>query len=308
VSGACLICLGAVAGSHQAHPRCVRALFGATALPRVELDTARLHTAGLAMVGRASISGVQRKISMTVTADRATLQVALDGGRYLLKPRGETFPALPENEHLTMRLAGLVGLEVARCGLIPLADGGLAYIVARFDRTPDGGKLRMEDFCQLAERSPKDKYRGSAELVARLVRRYATEPGVELARLYRLLLFSWWVGNGDLHLKNLALLTGPDGRHRLSPAYDLLSTRLVIPEDRLALPVGGRDDQLGPAAWRRFGRYCGLPDRAIERAFTALRDALEPALTLIAASPLPADLQASYEALLRERADRLDHP
>ena len=70
----------------------------------------------------------------------------------------------------------------------------------------------MEDFCQLAELPPGAKYDASAEQCGRLVKRYASEPLVELLRLYRQLLFAWWVGNGDLHLKNLALLHGDDGR------------------------------------------------------------------------------------------------
>jgi serine/threonine-protein kinase HipA len=226
----CPICLGPGAP----HAECIRALYDADRPPAVDVELARLHTVALAMVGRISVSGVQRKLSVGLSADRSTLRISTDGRQFILKPQSETFPYLPQNEHVTMRMAALAGVEVPPCGLIELADGSVAYIVRRFDR-PDPRperphKLRMEDFCQLAEKPPKDKYAGSAELCARLVRRYADEPGVELVRLLRLLAFNWWVGNGDAHLKNFALLAGLDGRHRLSPAYDLLCTRLVIPD------------------------------------------------------------------------------
>jgi hypothetical protein len=132
---------------------------------------AKLHTLALAMVGHSSMSGVQRKISVRLDADRNTLQVATSGGQFIFKPQAQTFPSLPENEHVTMRIAALVGLAVPPCGLVQLDDGSWAYVVVRFDRTP-AAKLPMEDFCQLAEKAPKEKYDGSAELCFRLIAKY----------------------------------------------------------------------------------------------------------------------------------------
>ena len=103
----------------------------------------------------------------------------------------------------TGRPVEIAGVEHPACGLLTLADGSLAYVVRRFDRPDGGGKLRQEDFCQ-----------------------YATEPAVESLKLFRQMVFCWWTGNGDMHLKNFSLLTGPDGTVRLSPAYDLLCTRV----------------------------------------------------------------------------------
>lgn len=306
MSGACWICLAALEDEARYHPRCLKALFGVPRAPRIDLEVANLHTAGLAMAGHTSISGVQRKISAGLTADRATLRVEVERGRYILKPAAETFPHLPESEHLTMRLAALAGIEVPPCGLVRLADDSVAYIVRRIDRTPEGRKLRLEDFCQLAGKAPKEKYVGSAELCARLVRRFATEPLIEVLKLYRVLLFGWWTGNGDLHLKNLSLLTGDDGRHRLSPAYDLLSTRLVIPGDPLALPVGGKKEGLGRETWLHFAGHCGLPPRAADRVRAEIVDALPGALALVEASPLPEEMRAAYAGLLRERAGVLE--
>ncbi|MBK9117992.1 MAG: HipA domain-containing protein [Phycisphaerales bacterium] len=151
----------------------------------------------------------------------------------------------------------LVEIEVPPCGLIPLSDGTLAFISRRFDRTAEGRKLRQEDFCQLAEQSPKDKYEGSAESCVRL-RKYATEPLIEVLRLYRQLIFAWWCGNGDMHLKNLSVFVDPQGIVRLTPAYDLLSTRLVIPNDPLALSVVGKKSKLTVDTWREFAQHCGI--------------------------------------------------
>jgi serine/threonine-protein kinase HipA len=298
--------LGDVAGAGDYHPRCLRALFGTTRVPTLDLETSKLHTAALAMVGHTSLSGIQKKISVNLSADRATLQVAAVGGRYVLKPQAGTFPALPENEHVTTQLAKLVGIEVAPNGLVSLKDDTLAYIVRRFDHLPDGRKLRQEDFCQLAELPPKDKYDGgSAELCVKLIRKYADEPPVELLKLFRLLLFTWWTGNGDMHLKNFSLLTGEDGITRLTPAYDLVCTRLVIPDDQLALPLQGKKDNLRRGVWRRFAEYCALPDKVAVRLLDKQVSALEDATALIDRGFLPDDQQETYKQLIAERTDSI---
>jgi serine/threonine-protein kinase HipA len=300
---ACLSCLEPTEGDY--HPACLDALFGSRAPPQIDAEVAKLHTLALAMVGRTSISGVQRKISLRLSSDRETLQVAMGRSQYILKPRGEAFPALPENEHVTMRIAARAGLEVAPCALVRLKDGTLAYLTARFDRLPSGRKLRQEDFCQLACKPPKDKYDGSAELCARIVGRFASEPLIDMARLYRLLAIAWWTGNGDMHLKNFSLLAGEDGLWRMSPAYDLVCTRLVIPDDVLALPVAGKHDKLRRGTWRKLATYCGLRESAAKRILRGVAASVDDACRLVDRSLLPAEMKQQYTLLLRERATDL---
>jgi serine/threonine-protein kinase HipA len=295
----CRICLGDAPATY--HRDCAIELFGSTSAPRLDIDLARLHTLALAMAGKTSLSGVQRKISLGLSSDRATLQVAAEGGRYILKPQAPTFPHLPENEHVTMRIAARAGIAIPPCGLVQLADGSPAFLSARFDRAGDR-KRRQEDFCQLAEKAPKERYDGSAELCARIVRDYASEPGIDIVDLYRRVVFGWWTGNGDMHLKNLSLLADDDGRFRLSPAYDLLCTRLAIPDDRLALPVGGKDDHLTLATWRDYAGYCKLPERAAARVLREIVAAVDDAASLVERSFLPDDAKQTYADLLRERA------
>jgi len=204
-----------------------------------------------------------------------------------------------------MKLAAVAGIETPPCGLFPLKDGSMAYLVLRFDRLATGRKLRQEDFCQLAEKSPDEKYEGSAELCARIVRRCASEPGIEVWKLYRLLLFNWWVGNGDAHLKNYSLLVGLDGVERLAPAYDLVATGLVTSDDSLALPVGGNKDRLTRRDWVAFADYCAIPRRAAERVIGEIVGAREQAEAIIGRSALPESMRADYRALVRSRAEIL---
>jgi serine/threonine-protein kinase HipA len=271
----------------------------------VDVELAKLHTAGLAMVGHTSLSGVQRKISVRLGTDPSTLHVAAEGGQFILKPQAHTYPSLPENEHVTMQLARIAGVATAVSGLVRLKDGSLAYITRRFDRLPNGKKLHQEDFCQLAEKSPKEKYGGSAELCFKLLERYADEAVIEMQKLYRLIAVAWWTGNGDMHLKNLSLLADETGVHRLSPAYDLASTRLVIDDDPLALPVCGKRDGLRRKTWLRLADHVGLPRKAAERVLDGLVNATGEAVACVRTSLLPEDMKDAYSELLELRAETL---
>lgn len=297
----CLACLKQVGTESQYHADCLVAIFGSPLRPEISLDRSGCAKTALEMVGKMSISGMQEKVSLALSPDKKRLIVAPTGGRYILKPQSSHFRAIAENEHLTMRLASLVKIETPACALIPLRDGSLAYIVSRFDRLDGGGKLQVEDFCQLALVPPKDKYDGSAELCVRILRQYASEPQVEVLKLFRLLVFGWCVGNGDMHLKNFSLLTGPDGVRRLSPAYDLMNTRLVIPEDPLALPVGGKKANLKRADWLRLAAYAGLPERIACRVLDSHIAAESRFAGLVRGSFLSEDLKTDYLSVLRER-------
>jgi serine/threonine-protein kinase HipA len=304
VSARCLSCLGDVAGDAAGHPKCLRSLFGSTRVPEIDVDLARFQTFALATIGHVAISGVQRKLSLEPSADGRTLRAAVNGASYILKPPSPEWEALPENEHLTMNLARLSGLSVPPFGLVAMKDGRNAYLVRRFDRVPSG-KLACEDFCQLSELPPKDKYRGTAERCGKLVKRYASEPGIEILTLFRTMLFTWWVGDGDTHLKNLSLLRGTDGIWALSPAYDRVCTRLLLPRDDLALQVCGKRSNLKLDTWMKLARMYELPQRAAERAIADQIAALLPAIALVERSWLPEAMRRTLIGLLTARTDDL---
>lgn len=129
--------------------------------------------------------------------------------------------------------------------------------------------------------------------------RDATEPLIEIQKFYRLMLFAWWSENGDMHLKNFSLLTDLDGIVRLTPAYDLVCTKLVIPDDTLAMPIGGRDKNFTRRMWLDFAQFCGIPERAAKRLISQQIEALEPALKLVTASFLPTAMKSEYAGFLR---------
>ena len=258
--------------------------------------------------GKMSIQGVQPKLSARLDVGKQSLQVVDRGGRYILKPPLADYPEVPENEDLTMRLAARGGIDVPFHGLVYGADGARTYVIRRFDRTGRTGKIHLEDFAQLSGRTRETKYRSSMEQVAGIVERFCTFPAVEHVKLLRLTLFSFLVGNEDLHLKNFSLV------HRgdlvvLSPAYDLLNTTIVLPnsEEELALPVRGRRNRLGrDDLVGYFGtERLGLNPATIQRVLEELEGARTAWETTLDISFLSPTLKEKYLHLLRRRHKRL---
>jgi serine/threonine-protein kinase HipA len=253
-----------------------------------------------------SIQGVQPKLSARLNVKESVFEVTDRGGRYILKPQHATFPELPQNEDLTMRLGALVGIEVPLHGMIHCADGSLTYFVKRFDRVGRSGKLATEDFAQLAGRYRDTKYKFSMERLASLLS-HCTFPMVERLKLLRRSLFNYLVGNEDMHLKNFSLITRGDVV-ALSPAYDLLNTTIAYlalkrPLDdieELALPLHGRKRRLTRSLWiDYFGiQHLGLNRETIEDALSAFRETLPKWCALVQRSFLSPAMQEAYVSLL----------
>lgn len=218
---------------------------------------------------RMSLSGAQPKCSLVLRRGRLTLRDEGETATHLLKPVPGDIALqyredIPANEHLTMQLAGqLFGITVAPNALLDLADGSKAYVVRRFDRTPEGDLLRLEDFCQLMDAPGRDhgadsKYEGSYEQVGTGIRRLSRAPLIDIREYFRRVVFNYAFSNGDAHRKNFALLEYAPHDYRLSPAYDLLCTSLHLPGDiRMALDLFADDVE---TPFFEVNGFCGRPD------------------------------------------------
>jgi serine/threonine-protein kinase HipA len=255
--------------------------------------------------GRMSIQGVQPKLSARLNVASGIFDAVDTGGTYILKPQSDTYPELPENEDLTMRMAAIAGLEVPLHGMVYAKDGSLTYFVKRFDRAGRKGKLAMEDFAQLQGKSRDTKYDSSMEQVARTIEEFCTFPMVEKARLFRLTLFNFVVGNEDMHLKNFSII-GREGKVELSPAYDLLNTSIAIGNaiEELAIPLRGKKRRITAYDLiEYFGKErLGLTERVINQTVQAFVAAKELWLKLIEISFLSDKMKAAYTTLLTKRA------
>ena len=212
---------------------------------------------------RASISGVQDKVQLK--RKRGGFSVVESGGDYILKPIPQNTAArfaedIPANEYLTMRIASKIfGVNTAEHELVMLADGEYAYMTKRFDRR-DGLSVRQEDFCQLAGRSEEThglnyKYDASYEELAALVRRYCPSHLVENPKIFFTIIFNYVFSNGDAHLKNFSLFESAQGDYILTPAYDLLNTRLHFPNEPTATGLDFFADGHFTSRYKELGFY-----------------------------------------------------
>lgn len=203
-----------------------------------------------------SLAGVQLKFSASMAGDRLTIPLDERSGSWIAKLPTNAFAQLPQNEAFVMDFARKIGLPVPETRLADLDSiEGLpvdlpalrddeprqAYIISRFDRDRNGTRTHVEDFNQVADQSPEDKYENkTSSWIANVIATIC--PPEDLDDFIRRLVFSVSIGNNDRQLQNWAL-TYPDGRNaRLAPLYDFVCTREYYPNGELALTIGGNVD------------------------------------------------------------------
>jgi serine/threonine-protein kinase HipA len=298
----CDICGKAHDGQGRYHSACLRRLFGTPSLPVVELSHDEVLSKAQEMAGRMSISGVQPKLSVSRQGSRLVAVTA--GGQFILKPQTERFPMLPQNENLCMIIAGRLEIDVPPHGLFELRDGSPAYIVRRFDRTKDGGKLRCEDFVQIL--GEDDKYAGSLERIGKKMRELSVVPGLDVQLFFERVLLNFLLGNGDAHLKNFSMLETDEGGLRLSPAYDIVCSKAVIPKETdCALTLNGKSDKIRRTDFERFGEALKIPGKVVSDILQRFRESKLVMLEEVQDSRLSAALQGKVRKVFEERHQRL---
>jgi serine/threonine-protein kinase HipA len=309
----CLLCYESLGDKDsEMHPACARRLFGSPEAPRVDCTRDDITRLALQVVlARITVPGVQAKLSLGLshgtaprTPDRLTL-VDTPGG-YILKPPGNAYPYLPELEDLCMHLAGDARIATVPHGLVRLASGELAYLTKRIDR--DGQRMvHMEDMCQLSGKPTEAKYRGSHEQVARLILRHSAAPLLDVIAFYERVLFCFFTGNSDMHLKNFSLIKDVVRGTVLSPAYDLVATSLVLEEDpeELALTLNGKKRKLQRADFEAAMRGAGMEEKVIANLFMRIARSLPRWEQRIERSFVPRELGERLRSLVRVRLARL---
>ena len=309
----CLYCYKKLAASDPTdfHKTCSRTFFGTEYPPQLEYSLDQMAELAKDVVERRiAVPGVQPKLSLSLVSDslaeegkRLTVVGAL-GGKYILKPPSEAFPEMPQNEHLTMRIAEAFGIRTVKSSLIRLESGELSYITKRLDRTENNEKIHMLDMFQILEAF--DKYKGSMEKVGKAIGSYASNTLLDKLYFFELAVFSFLTGNNDMHLKNFSLIK----RNRdwvLSPAYDLLNVSIVNPDDdeELALTLEGKKKKLRKEHFVRLGENLKLNRKQIEGVFKRFNKNRKTALSLISNSFLSPEYQEKYVDLLEQRYSKL---
>lgn len=305
----CLYCYRALEENMvDYHSKCVMAFYGTKNAPVLpyrlsEMEKLAKETAELSI----TIPGVQPKLSLgwiKTTLEnghlgRLTIMDALQGN-YILKPQNADYPQMPENEHLSMKLAELFKINIVPINLIRLQSGELCIITKRIDRNSDGSKNHMIDFMQILEL--EDKYKGTMEMLGKSIGDLSENTLFDKLRFFEVTVFNFIIGNNDMHLKNFSMFLSEMG-WVLSPFYDLLNVKLILPKDKedTALLLGGKKENFTKAYFDRLGVVLKLNDKQTNVVYKRLEKWLPKASELIACSFLDLDKQKAYKELIVAR-------
>ncbi len=307
----CLLCYNPLKSEElDYHSKCIMKVFGLKQIPEFDIEEKKLSEYAKRIVGaNNAITGVQPKLSLWLEKNSKDIRFTIvdDKSDYIIKPQTSTYLALPENEDLCMHLAEAVGLEVATHGLVRLKSGNLAYITKRFDR--DGTlKVASEDLCQLTENLTEHKYRGSYEKAGKAISQFSSQSGLDVLHYFKLVLFSFITGNADMHLKNFSMLEGKDGVFCLSPAYDLVSTCLVIKNEpeQMSLNINGKKNKLTKKDFDILGSSLQLNEKQIKNCYKSFADNFNKILWWIDSSFLPIEYKDLLKKIVSIRIDLLN--
>ena len=253
---------------------------------------------------RISISGVQEKLSFLLENNQLRLTKEGEQGTYILKPIPRDLKKVdqvPANEHLTMQIARQVyGINTAANAIIFFKNGSPAYITKRFDVKEDGRKWGKEDFASLAGKTKDNagdnfKYEYSYEEVGMLIQKFVPAWRVEIERYFSLVVFNFLFSNGDAHLKNFSLRESSKGDYFLSPAYDLVNTRLHVDDTDFALNKGLFADEFKSSEYKKsghpsksdfieFAKRIGVTESRVKKLLNPFLEKQNPVETLISRS------------------------
>jgi serine/threonine-protein kinase HipA len=277
--------------------------------------------------GPLRLSGVQAKLPVSLFADDHGPRVRIGDLRHacthILKVPSAEHAGLVENEWATMELARRIGLPTAGVARVRFQEGsryrGRSLLVERYD-IPERAALErggsdtplilQEDACSLLLLRREHKYKTSLERVASALVE-AGLSGEDMRRFLRLVMFSWIVGNGDLHAKNVSILRrfriGRPGEApvaegaALAPFYDLVNTRLHIPGDAFALPVGGKQDNIRLRDLLLLGSRWGMGRDEVRSEADQLAGGVATHLApVLAESGLTSEQRARYRDIVTE--------
>lgn len=254
-----------------------------------------------------SVSGVQPKVGVIRDGQRYVGRTKMRDTHIIAKLPVVGYPLLPELEALSLRLARAAGAEVCSATLEPLAKLALEHgydlgevdqqtrflAVERFDRTP-GGRFHVEDFAQIMDVQPEDKYGRSYLEVAAVMLGAPSLGEAAVHELLRRMTINELLGNPDMHLKNLGVIYRDGRTPTLSPAYDIVGysayhrrqghALFIIPPDlqakvKVRTQSAEQDKQakpgLTPLVLRQF---CGQLDLLEKPAFSAIQRTVREAV------------------------------
>lgn len=311
VMSKCLYCYKELReGEVDFHKACSKKFFGVPTAPELPYSLDELDTLAAQVIkSQTTLTGVQAKLSLHLDRHEGSKRLTIVGlwGDFIFKPQTQSYKTLPENEDLTMHLAEIAKIKVVPHTLIRLQDGTLGYLTKRIDRTSEGGKIPMEDMCQLTERQTEYKYKSSYEQIAKVIAKHSYVPLLDLTDFYEQVFFNWLVGNNDMHLKNYSLYA-PMGKWVLTPAYDLLNVSMVNRKDteELALTLNAKKKRIKKSDFVRAMETSGISPKVFDNILAKYRKLLPKFNEIIDLSFLEKEDKEIYKQSIASRLARIE--
>lgn len=252
-----------------------------------------------------SLAGVQIKFSGNKNKDGRYNLLPSNDHTLIIKTPSTVHRNVPENEYSSMKLVQAIGVIIPEINLvnlntldnlpdIQLPNEKYAYTIKRFDRVEGEqgiSRMHMEDFAQIAEFYPHEKYEGvNYEILGGVIYRYSQQPLADIQQMARRLLANILLGNSDAHLKNWSMIYPDKMGAVLSPAYDIVSTLVYMKGKReVAFKMGKEKDwyQLNMTHFEKWAKIIGVRWPAIK---AHVQDAIRIARTtwpeLLASLPM----------------------
>jgi len=322
----CKICLSPIqkAETHdEYHDKCLSTLLGSAEISPVLPFTSEGFYQQRSEFSRGmSISGVQEKLSAKIDANEVRL--TQQEGIFILKPTPPEFPELAMNEHLSMRLADIMGIDTPPLGLLRFKDSEeYCYIIRRFDRDLLGNiTMQMEDMMQLTNlhRENQDsKYNSNYGDIGSTIHQVTNKKRMPIVDYFIRLTHSFIVGNGDLHMKNISMQKPVSSATHfyggLTPLYDVVNSHIYNANEHIfamdLLPEGislpsfeTRGFETGSDILQ-LGEFIGIPEKAGKKLIDQAVSKEDEMHAMIERSFMSADMKGKYHVILSERIKRL---
>ena len=253
------------------HPACIKKMFNSSTIPQINIKIDDIIDDNID--NNKTVTGVQKKFSLDLHIKKQRKTIPTSNQEYIVKTQQEDLNNIVYYEWVGMKLAQICKIDVVDSGIIN-NNGELLYITKRIDR--DGSKkIPMEDFCQLSETQTEYKYSGSYERCYKnVIKKYSDHPIIDTINFYKIILFSYIIGNTDMHLKNFSLYEIND-EYQLTPAYDLVPVLMIFNQQEMALTINGKKKNITKKDFYEFGLKMDIKKHIIDSIFEDILNSKE---------------------------------
>ena len=283
------------------HSACIKKMFNSTSIPEIRFNEDQIIEDNLDNGN--VVSGVQKKFSLSFNSTKSRKTFATANNEYIIKTQQENLNNIVYYEWVGMKLAKICKIDIVDCGIIKNNDE-LLYITKRIDREGQK-KIPMEDFCQLSNVQTEYKYNGSYERCYKnVIYKYSDYRTIDKIRFYKIVLFSYIIGNTDMHLKNFSLYEINE-KHQMTPAYDLVPVLMVFDQQEMALTINGKNKNLTKKDFYSFGLSMDIDEKIISSIHSDFSIYKEKMLEFIRITELSDKEKEKFISLIDSRINRL---